>query len=83
MTADSGWTASSAVSGKKVKTGKDPLGFLVLYPHPPAGGGEVDITLKHGRIWQEWLGYLTTIGTVGFLVWYGILGRKKFKPFKP
>ncbi len=73
MTADSGWTAllrQPTDQGKlqSVKTGRDPLGFLVLYP--PAG--EVDIALKHGRIWQEWLGYLITIGTVGFIVKRGI-----------
>ena len=73
MTADSGWAASNAVSGNSIKTGRDPLGFLILYPQ----AGEVDITLKHGRIWQEWLGYLLTIGTVGFVVWYGTVGRKK------
>jgi len=83
MTADSGWSALRLsanwriAQGKptKVKTGKDPLGFLVLYP--PAG--EVDISLKHGRIWQEWLGYLVTIGTVGFVVRRGI--KDKFNIF--
>jgi len=81
MTADSGWSALRQLppeadrQGKleSVKTGKDPLGFLVLYPQV----GKVDITLKHGRIWQEWLGYMLTIGTVGFIVWYGLIGRKK------
>jgi len=43
------------------------LGFLVLYPEP----GEFAITLKHGRTWIEWLGYLTTPATVGFIIWYG------------
>jgi hypothetical protein len=79
MTEDSGWNALRQAQGKleSVKTGKDPLGFLVLYPQ----AGEVDITLKHGRIWQEWLVYLLTIGTIGFVIWYGIVGRKKYSVF--
>lgn len=75
MTADSGWGARDKVSGKGVKTGKDPLGFLMLYPQP----GKVDITLKHGRTWAIWLGYLITIGTIGFVIYRGILERRRFQ----
>ncbi|OGY16977.1 MAG: hypothetical protein A2785_02475 [Candidatus Chisholmbacteria bacterium RIFCSPHIGHO2_01_FULL_49_18] len=67
MTADPGWRASDERTGKRVRKGEDPLGFLVLYPEP----GEFAITLKHGRTWIEWLGYLTTPATVGFIIWYG------------
>ncbi len=76
MTADSGWSAMrrNAPQGTrvKVKTGKDPLGFLVLYPDP----GDFEIELTHSTTWQLWLGYLTTFMTIGFIFWYGWASRR-------
>jgi hypothetical protein len=71
MTADSGWRASDSNSGRRVKTGKDPLGFLVLYPE----AGDFEIMLQHVSTWKIWLGYLTTVMTVGFIIWYGVMRR--------
>ena len=76
MTADSGWRASDVSSGKKVKTGKDPLGFLVLRPEVKDSTGQVDIVLDHRRTWKEWLGYLTTLITFAGVLWYGLLNKR-------
>jgi len=64
MTADAGWKAKDNVTGKKVKTGTDPLGFIVLYPKE----GNVDITLTHGSTWKQWIGYFITFSTIGFII---------------
>lgn len=71
MTADPGWQATD-VSGKKIATGKDALGFLMLYPRPPGGGGDVSITLVHGPTWKQWLGYGLTVITLFFIVIFSL-----------
>ena len=80
MTADPGWRAylrQTAGQGKpeRIRTGRDPLGFLMLYPDIPLGG-EVEITLKHGLTWQQWLGYLITLAAVVGIGWYGVKSLK-------
>ncbi len=73
LTADSGWSAKNS-SGEGVKLGKDPLGFLMLYPKP----GLVNIALEHHTSWQEWLGYLISLLTIGLLIAHRLIGRKKY-----
>ncbi|MBI2034175.1 MAG: hypothetical protein HYT11_00385 [Candidatus Levybacteria bacterium] len=69
MTADPGWRALRQAQGKleKIKTGRDPLGFLMLYPP----SGDVDITLIHGPSWKQWLGYGMTLVTLFFIAGFG------------
>ncbi|MBI3486047.1 hypothetical protein HY025_03845 [Candidatus Daviesbacteria bacterium] len=64
MTADSGWRAYDKQNRYSVQTGKDPLGFLVLYPKV----GDFEISLRHGTSWEEFLGYLIEILTVIFVI---------------
>jgi len=75
MTADPGWKAvirKSADQDKleRIRMGRDPLGFLLLYPDLPAGGGEVEIILWHGPTWKIWLGYVMTAATFMLIVGY-------------
>lgn len=71
MTYDAGWSARD--NGKKVGKQPDPLGFLVLNPEP----GEVNINLTHSSTWRQWLGYLTTAATLGFIAWFVVVGKTK------
>lgn len=75
MTADDGWKAWQIIDGKEesIRTGKDPLGFLLLFPD----AGDFEINLVHRRTFKIWLGYLTTLFTLIFVVWYQ-LARRKF-----
>jgi hypothetical protein len=72
MTADSGWKAIESRTGKNIRTGKDPLGFLMIYPEK----GDYDIKIIHTRPWQLWLGYATTLITLVFTCWYGWAQRR-------
>jgi hypothetical protein len=72
MTYDKGFRASSEQG--KIGIKRDPLGFMVLVP---LKAGEYEITLKHGRVWPLWLGYLTTMGTMASLVLLPILWKKR------
>lgn len=69
MTADKGWKATS-VQGK-IRTGKDPLGFLVLVPSET---GEYEISLSHRRTGTLWFGYFVSLVT---LVGAGCLLRQR------
>jgi hypothetical protein len=71
MAYHAGWHAIDNIGGKGINIQADPMKFLVLYP--PIG--KVDITLTHGRIWQEWLGYLVSFVTVVFVLLYSILRK--------
>ncbi len=77
MTADPGWSAVDS-SGKKITTGKDPLGFLMLYP----GSGDISITLIHGPTWKQWLGYAVTIVTLLFIAGFSLY-RKIYRSKTP
>ena len=68
VTGDSGWSARDMLSKKGLRVAKDPMGFLILISDPRTSEGKVDITLKHGRTWVIWLGYLTTFATIVFIV---------------
>jgi len=70
MTFDQGFKAYSNLG--RVRITKDPLGFILLTPEKE---GEHEITLKHGKSWKIWLGYLTTLLTIVFLG-YLFVGRK-------
>ncbi len=79
MAADSGWRAKDNLTGKGINIKTDPMDFMVLTPQVPLSGigdGPVDITLTHGKSLDEWVGYLVSLGTVVFVVWYGVVGRK-------
>lgn len=65
MTGDSGWRAYDNIAKSGLSKNKDPLGYLLLYPKK---GGRVEIDLKHGTSWQEWLGYLISIITIIFII---------------
>ena len=73
MTYDPGWKAVDQQTGKGIPTGKDPLGFLVLYP----SNGKVAILLRHTNTLDVWLGYILSATTVGFVLWYGVFGKVK------
>lgn len=64
VTYDSGWRASAARTALRVRP--DPLGFMIIEPDSP---GEYEIILQHGRVWDEWVGYVVTALTV-----LGIIG---------
>ncbi|MBI2595314.1 hypothetical protein HYW46_01090 [Candidatus Daviesbacteria bacterium] len=72
ITADPGWSAYDKISRQGIRTGKDPLGFLMLYPKP----GPVNIALEHHTSWQEWLGYLISILTVFLLFWFNLFKKR-------
>lgn len=73
MTYDEGWRVQG--KGLQVQIGKDPLGFLILYP----GAGEVDVVLRHGPTWKQWVGYGLTIATLIFVVGYPIVNQRRDK----
>lgn len=62
---DSGWSvkAGSKNGGWRIK--KDPFDFMVLVPE---GAGPFEIDLVYKRPVSVWLGYLVTVGTIGFLL---------------
>lgn len=73
MAYDQGFRATSNHGNCWVK--KDPLGFMVLFPPKP---GEYEVVLKHGRTWKIWLGYLISLGTILFLIfWAFCLGKER------
>lgn len=74
ITYDKGFRAKSNLGGVKIKRG--PMDFMILKPKQ---SGEQEITLRHGKTWKIWLGYLITIGTVMYLISRIIL-RKKSAP---
>ncbi len=67
MTYDPGWRASAAGTALTVRP--DPLGFMIIEPDSP---GEYEITLQHGRVWDEYLGGavsgLTVVGVCAYAV---------------
>lgn len=77
MTADPGWSAlrrdTSRGELRRVRTGSDPLGFLLLYPEP----GDFSIELTHRSTWKQWLGYATSLATLVGIIWYGLLRMKR------
>ncbi|OGM27026.1 hypothetical protein A2627_02555 [Candidatus Woesebacteria bacterium RIFCSPHIGHO2_01_FULL_39_28] len=75
MTADPGWQAKDQY-GNKLQIQKDPLGFFVINTPRP---GDISISLKRGRTWDEWLGYILTLITIiGMVLW-----KTKHHQFKP
>jgi len=72
ITYDKGWRAYESL--EKLKTKKDVLGNLVIEPRRI---GEQEIHLKRVRTWDEWLGYLITLSTLGFLIYYFIRPKKE------
>lgn len=73
MTADDGWRAWDQSSKKGIKVGRDPMGYLLLYPKE----GEVDIVLKHGKSLQVYLGYFITLATFAGILYFSLLKTKK------
>jgi hypothetical protein len=73
MAYHAGWHAKDNITGKGIAIKADPMGFIALYP----AEGAVDITLTHGRVWDEWVGYGVSVATVLFAVWFGIRGKKR------
>lgn len=74
MAADSPWHAKDNATGNGVAVKSDPMKFVILYPQ----AGPVDITLTHGKALDEWLGYLVSLVTIIFIIWYSVAGRKRF-----
>lgn len=76
MTWDPGWKALNALqNGKSIGIGKDPMGFLVLYP--PAG--KVDIVLLHGKTPVIWLGYIISVVSILLVVIVYVRNRREVK----
>lgn len=71
MTYDEGWRAHS--EGKGVSIEPDRLGFMLLEPE----SGEQVIKLRHGRVWDEWLGYGITGVTLLSLIAYATRRRPR------
>ena len=61
QTYDPGWK----VRNRGWKVVKDPLDFIVLIPKK---SGKFEIELVYGRPLSVWLGYLITLGTIGWVV---------------
>jgi hypothetical protein len=64
MTFDRGWRAYADSVPATVES--DRLGFMLISPPP----GKHVILLKHGRVWDEWLGYAITLITIVALLAY-------------
>lgn len=75
MTYDPGWQVSGTLNGKKIgfKKIKDLMSFLVIVPEDQ-NSGEVALTLSHKPSIVIWLGYLTSLVTVGLLIFFGLKG---------
>jgi hypothetical protein len=75
MTYDPGWRASA--SGRRLDVHPDRIGFMVI---EPGSAGRHKIILRHGRVWDEWLGYgitgLALLGLFGYAAYEKIGGKR-------
>lgn len=69
MSYHEGFRAVDSVSGRKLRIGRDPMGFLMLYPDLD---GNVDISLVHGAVWKQYLGYFISIATIFLVIYIGL-----------
>lgn len=67
MTYHKGWTATC--EGRELPIERGPVGFMLIENE---GAAPCTIELRHGRVWDEWLGYGVTGATLLALMGYGL-----------